>query len=55
MKIMGVFSCLLRMTIAGVFGRFAPFDPQGKRDDNYGFLEQPVGEQMERSDLTIAR
>jgi hypothetical protein len=36
------------MTIAGAFNPFAP-------DDNYGFLEQPVGEPMERSGLTIVR
>jgi hypothetical protein len=29
--------------------------PRFARDDNYRFLEQPVGEPMERSDLTIAR
>jgi hypothetical protein len=38
------------MTIAGVFRRFAPFDAQGKRDDNYGFFGQPAGEPRERSD-----
>jgi hypothetical protein len=35
------------MTIAGVFRRFAPFDAQGKRDDNYGFFGQPAGEPKE--------
>jgi hypothetical protein len=43
------------VTITGVFRRFAPFDAQGERDDNYGFLGQPIGEPMERSDLTIVR